>query len=73
MIILESAFRHGVLEEDMLHAVRNRVAILPQDDGCDLFIGPARSGHPMLEIGVIVWFGVIAINHAMPARKKYWR
>ena len=73
VIILESALRHGVLEDDMLHAVRHCVAMIRQEDGSDVFVGPARPGHPLLEVSVTVWYGAIAINHAMPARRKYLR
>lgn len=56
-IILEPAYRHGVSE----------------DEDLDMYIGSARPGHPLLEIGVITWHGIIAINHAMPARARFLR
>jgi len=38
-----------------------------------MFIGPDRQGH-LIEVGVLEWFGILAIGHAMrPARNKYLR
>ncbi len=72
-IILESAYRHGVAEEDMLHALTYATRAFPEDEGFTMYVGPARPGHPMLEVGVVVWHGALAINHAMPARPMYLR
>lgn len=71
LVVLESARRHGVGEADMLHAVEHALKVVPQDDGVTMYIGPARSSHQMLEIGIVTWHGLAAINHAMPARPKY--
>ncbi len=70
-IVLESAYRHGVSEDDMLHAYAFAIRHIPGSDGEVMYIGPARPGHPMLEIGVIVWHSMTAIHHAMIARPKY--
>lgn len=72
-IILNSAYRHGVTDEAMLHALRFPVRHFTQDDSMIMFIGPDETG-TLMEIGVIEWHGVIAIAHAMrPARTKYLR
>lgn len=72
-IILNSAYRHGVTDEAMLHAFRFPVRHFTQDDSMIMFIGPDETG-TLMEIGVIEWHGVIAIAHAMrPARTKYLR
>ena len=74
-IILESAHRHGVSEEDMLHALRFEVRHVRQSDDMVMFIGPDRSGINLVEVGVVIWWGgELAIAHAMsPARAKYLR
>ena len=65
-IILESAHRHGVSEEDMLHALRFAIHHVRQDDDMVMFVGPDASGKELVEVG--------AIAHAMqPARDKYRR
>ena len=71
MIILESAHRHAVSADDMLHAIEHHGLVFDQADGSIMYIGPARPGHPILEVGVIEWYGVLAINHAMKAQRKY--
>jgi len=68
-VILESAFRHGVDEECMLHALRFELHHVVQEDGMVMFVGPDRQG-VLIEVGVLEWFGI----HAMrPAREKYLR
>ncbi|PSL37886.1 hypothetical protein CLV49_1493 [Labedella gwakjiensis] len=72
-IILESAHRHGVTEDAMLHALRFSVRHFVQDDSMSMFIGPDESG-VLVEVGVIEWHGVLAIAHAIrAARPKYLR
>lgn len=72
-VILEPAFRHGVAEEDMLHALRFELHHVVQEDGMVMFVGPDRQG-VLIEVGVLEWFGIFAIAHAMrPAREKYLR
>jgi hypothetical protein len=73
--ITDSAHRHGITEDDMLHALRNPVAVHAQDDDMTMVIGPSRAGDP-LEIGVVESDdGAVVIVHAMRARPKYlwWR
>jgi hypothetical protein len=72
-VILEPAFRHGVDEQDMLHALRHETHHVVQEDGMVMFVGPDRKG-TLIEVGVLEWFGILAIGHAMcPAREKYLR
>jgi len=69
-IILESAYRHDVGEDDMLHALPNSVRQFVLSDDMVMIIGPARDGLP-IEVGVVDWHGAIAIAHAMrPAHDK---
>jgi hypothetical protein len=70
--IAESARRHGIADEDMLHAVRNAVATEDLDDGLTMFIGPARDA-TVLEVGVVDGEDGPVIVHAMAARPKYVR
>jgi len=70
-----SARRHGVDEEDMVHAVEHAVAV--EDVGEDpdrwLVIGPDRAAN-LLELVVLVTDdGSQLIIHAMPMRPKYRR
>lgn len=69
-IVLPSAHRHGVREEDMLHALRHVLRSFALDDEMTIAIGPSTSGE-LLEVGTIRWYGQPAIAHAMPARPKF--
>jgi len=73
-IILESALRHGVSEDDMLHALRFATHHVRQAEDMVMFIGPDRAG-ALIEVGIVIWWGgELAIAHAMsPARPKYLR
>lgn len=72
-MILESAYRHGVSDGAMLHALRFPVRHFVQDDSMTMFIGPDQTGN-LVEVGVVEWHGIIAIVHAMcPARPKFLR
>ena len=74
MEIHESALRHGIAEDDLLHPVRNAVAIDELDDDLRLYIGPARSA-ALLEV-ITLRRGADdeeLVIHAMPLRAKYRR
>lgn len=74
MEIHPSALKHGVLVEDLEHAVRNAMVSDELDEDLRLFLGPSRSGS-LLEVIVVVRgddLPELAI-HAMPMREKYRR
>ncbi len=75
MEIHASARRHGVEDEDIIHAVNHALAF--EDVGEDpdrwLLIGPDRAGN-LLEVIVMTTREETAIAiHAMPMRPKYER
>jgi hypothetical protein len=74
MEIADSARRHGVADDDMLHGIRNFIADVSvgQPEDRILFIGPARNGQ-LLEIVVIDPDDNPAIVHAMKLRTKFHR
>lgn len=71
-IVLPSALKWGILEDDVLHALRHHLRWFAQRDDMAMYIGPSHDGS-MLEVGVIAWHGTVAVAHAMPARDKYLR
>jgi hypothetical protein len=72
-LILESAHRHGVTDDAIIHALRYPVHHFVQDDSMTMFVGPDESG-TLVEVGVAEWHGVVAVVHAMrPARPKFLR
>jgi hypothetical protein len=70
-VVLRSARKHGISDDDMLHAYRNPIRAFAVDD-LVMLIGPDRTGR-LLEIGVADTDGIDFIVHAMPARPKYVR
>jgi hypothetical protein len=66
-----SARKHGVSDDDMLHALRHHWRGFETDDAdVTMFIGPSASGEP-LEVGVVDDADGVAIIHAMAARSKF--
>ena len=70
-VILDSARKHGVADEDILHAYQHPIRVLRLDD-LTMLIGPDRTAR-LLEIGVSNGEGVEFIVHAMSARPKFIR
>ena len=70
-VILASARRHGIPDEDMLHSYRNPIRVFQLDDMI-LLVGADSSGR-LLEVGVATAEGLEFIVHAMPARPKFVR
>lgn len=70
-VILESARKHGIFDEDMIHAYQHPIRVLRLDD-LTMLIGPDQSTR-LLEIGVSTGEGVEFIVHAMLARQKFLR
>lgn len=70
-VIVASARKHGISDEDMLHVYRNPIRVFQVDD-LVMLIGGDESGR-MLEVGVVAAEGIEFIIHAMPAREKFLR
>ncbi len=70
--ILDSARKHGVSDETILHAFNNPVLVEDVDEGMTMFIGPDHAGN-LYEIGVIGTDEGPIVVHAMRARPKYLR
>ena len=70
-VVLVSARKHGITDDDMLHAFRNPIRAFALDD-LTMLVGADRSGR-MLEVGVATAEGVEFIVHAMVAREKFLR
>ena len=71
LVILESARKHGVHDDDILHAYRNPTRVFDLD-GLTMLIAAATDGQ-LLEIGVVEGDGIDFIVHAMAARNKFLR
>jgi hypothetical protein len=70
--IAPSARKHGISDDDMLHAFRNPIGVDYLDESRTMLIGPARDG-ALLEVGVADSADGPVIIHADRARAKYLR
>jgi len=70
-VILASARKHGVADDDMLHAYRNPVRVFEFEE-LTMLIGSDPAGR-LLEVGTVIAEGIEFIVHAMPARQKFLR
>lgn len=70
-VVVESARKHGVLDQDMLHAYRNPLPVF-EFDNLTMLVGADAAGR-MLDIGLATAEGSEFIVHAMPAREKFLR
>jgi hypothetical protein len=69
-IVAESAHKHGIGDDDILHAYNNPIRVEELDDELFMLIGADRAGN-LLEIGVVAVTDGPLIVHAMEARPKY--
>jgi hypothetical protein len=71
-IVAASARKHGIGDEDILHAFNNPIRIEELDEELFMLIGASKAGN-VLEIGVVATSDGPVIVHAMEARPKYLR
>ncbi len=71
-LIIASARKHGIADEDMRHAFNHPISYEDLDDSFVMIIGPTRSAH-LIELGFIDTDHGPVIVHAMTARRKYLR
>lgn len=71
-LIAPSARKHGVRDDDIMHAFNNPIFVEDLDEGFTMFVG-ADSAARLIEIGVVDSSDGPIIIHAMPARPKYLR
>ncbi|MCU0268044.1 MAG: hypothetical protein MUF83_05285 [Acidimicrobiales bacterium] len=71
-VVLASARRHGIADDDMVHAYRHPVHVFEHDD-LTMLIGGDASGR-LLEVGLVTSDeGIEFIVHAMAARPRFLR
>ena len=71
-LIAPSARKHGIRDDDMIHAFNNPICVDELDEGFTMFVGADPAAN-LLEIGVVDTTDGPIIVHAMPARPKYLR
>jgi hypothetical protein len=68
-----SARKHGIVDEDIDHAVENALAIDDQDDDTRLYLGPARNAELLEVVTLLRSDGSELVIHAMAMRPRYLR
>ena len=71
-LIATSARKHGIRDDDMIHAFNHPILVDDLDDGFTMFVGADPAGN-LLEVGVVDSADGPIIIHAMPARPKFPR
>lgn len=71
-IIAPSALKHGLSEDDILHAYRNPLRVWDLGDGFTMMVGPNQAAI-ILEVGSVEGDEAVVIVHAMFAREKLLR
>jgi hypothetical protein len=68
-----AARKHGVADEDIMHATDNAITADDQDDDTRLYLGPARNAGMLEVVTVVRDDGSELAIHAMKMRAKYRR
>ena len=71
-IVAQSALKHGLGEEEILHTYRNPIRVWDLGDGFTMIVG-AGSAAAVIEVGVVQGDDGVVIVHAMRAREKFLR
>jgi hypothetical protein len=70
LIILASARRHGLTDDQIAHAVRNPISVHSEDD-LTMYVGAADSTGLLVEVGLVDSDVGPVVVHAMEARGRY--
>jgi hypothetical protein len=70
--ILQSAYKHGISHNDILHAYRNFIEVRTHPKDGLVYVGPAENG-TLLELGIVKIEQEWSIVHAMRLRKGFVR
>ena len=68
-----SAFKHGIAEGDIEHAIDNAMVIEDLEDDTRLYLGPSRSAALLEVLALVRNDRSELVIHAMPMRAKYRR
>lgn len=72
-VIAASARRHGIADEDILHAYRQPILMWDVEEGMRMLVGPSLAA-ALIEVGVVgASDGTPVIVHVMAARRRFLR
>jgi hypothetical protein len=69
--IYDSARKHGVIDDDIEHAVANALVSAEDDEGKVLYLGPDHAGNLLEVVTVEREGGDEVVIHAMAMRRRY--
>ncbi|MGH9032946.1 MAG: hypothetical protein ACRDZV_12540 [Acidimicrobiia bacterium] len=69
--IYASARKHGIPDDEIVHAIEHAVAVGEQADGKVLYLGPDRAGNLLEVVSVVRDDESEIVIHAMRMRAKY--
>jgi len=69
--IYRSARKHGIDDDDIVHAVENALVVADQSDGKALYLGTDRAGNLLEVVAVVREDGTEIAIHAMRLRRIY--
>ncbi|EON25200.1 hypothetical protein CF8_0730 [Nocardioides sp. CF8] len=72
LFIAQSALKHGMSEEEILHAYHHPIRAWDLGDGFTMVLGPNHAGI-LFEVGYVDGGEAFVIVHAMRAREKFLR
>lgn len=70
-VVHSGALKHGVFEEDIKHAIRHPMRVIPGDDNTRLYLGPGKNAELLEVITIPQPDGSELAVHAMKMRPKY--
>ena len=71
-VVAQSAFKHGLGHDQILHTYRNPIRAWDLGDGFTMLVG-ASPAATFIEVGFIQGDTAVVIVHAMHAREKFLR
>lgn len=66
-----SALKHGIAEDDAVHAIEHALVAAEDDEGKCLYLGPDRAGNLLEVVSVLREGGSEVVIHAMRMRRMY--
>lgn len=66
-----SARKHGIADDDAVHAVEHALVAGEDDEGKCLYLGPDRAGNLLEVVSVVRDDGSEVVIHAMRMRRMY--
>ncbi len=71
--IHHTARKHGIDDDDILHAIQHPLVVHDYEGNPTLYLGPDRAANPLEVVAIRLDLAEVElVIHAMPMRPKYW-